>query len=89
MIARYRRQQIQQSRKQDEDSKEEQTLYPQHTEIGTTNSETGALVGAVEEKGEVAGRKPELHGDHIPPYSLELEGSPSHQEGRWRELASP
>lgn len=60
-----------------------QGLYPQKGENDPTSGEKGAT-SAVAPVGE-PNRGPELHGQHVPPYSRELEDS-SHM--RRKELPS-
>ena len=81
MCGRYRRQ-IQLRRHQG--IAEEQALCSQHAKTGVASNEAEAVVDAVKEKRGSLDSRPELHGDHVPPYSRELEGSPGHPEGQWR-----
>ena len=61
---------------------EKQDLYSQHAEAGVVSNETEV----VKEKRGSLDRRTELHGDHVPHYSRELEGSPGIPDGQWVEL---
>ena len=61
-----------------------QGLYPQKEESNSTESEAAATPTVAPDSEPI--RIPELHGQHVPPNSLELAGSPF---PRRQELLSP
>ena len=76
MFGRYRRQ-IQRRKQQ---GIAEQAWYSQQAKGGVASNDAEA----VKEKRGSSDSRPELHGEHVPPYSRELEGSPGLPEGEGR-----
>ncbi|KAG7006628.1 tripeptidyl-peptidase SED1 [Physcia stellaris] len=77
IFGRYRRQL--QRRKQQGIA--EQAWYSQQAKSGVASNDAEAVV---KEKRGSSDSRPELHGEHVPPYSRELEGSPGLPEGEGR-----